>query len=173
MKKNSYGMAILIAVGMVSSAQGADSNITITGEVFIPTCNLSTESKNMTVPLGSVQRSELSTAGVTTKGVTFTLNFTDCALNTGVQVKFMGTAAASDETAFALDNPDGVSTAKNVGLQIRNVLGNVQYPNSIRSWQTAMSRDFDRTYKANYIALSDNVTPGDANVVVEYLVTYV
>ncbi|KFK91916.1 MULTISPECIES: fimbrial protein [unclassified Serratia (in: enterobacteria)] len=174
MKKNLCSALLLTATGMSFSAFAADGNVAITGEFFIPTCNIQASSKSMTVSLGDVQRSTLKTAGATSTEVPFSLNFTDCALKTGVQVKFMGTAAASNETVFVLDNPDGTSTAKNVGLQIHDQWGNAKYPNKVGSWAVAnYNSDLSLSYKANYIALSDNVTPGEANVLVEYIVTYV
>ncbi|WP_024914338.1 fimbrial protein [Chania multitudinisentens] len=173
MKKNICSALLFAVTGVSSGAFAADGNVAITGEFFVSTCNIQAESKNMTVSLGNVQRSDLKTAGATSAAVPFTLSFTDCALNSGIQVQFMGTAAASDNTVFVLDNANQVSTAKNVGLQIHDQWDNVKYPNYVGSWTIANNSTMSLAYKAAYIALSDDVEPGDANVLVEYIVTYV
>ncbi|MFZ1874898.1 MAG: fimbrial protein [Chania sp.] len=174
MKKNIYCTALLLAFGAIFSAQGADGNVTITGEFFVPTCNLNAESKNMTVPLGNIQRSMLKTTGSTSPEVLFTLKFSDCVADTGVNVSFIGTTAGSDATVLLLDDPVNASTAQNVGLQIINEWGGIIRPNV--DWngymQAPSDGDFSLTYKVAYKALNDNVTPGDANATVEYNVIY-
>lgn len=173
MKKSIYGLVVLMTTtGMAVNAHGADGNISITAELFIPACNLTADSKTLTVPLGTVQRSELSTAGAFSKAVPFTLKFTDCAIGTGVRVSFMGVAASNDDTVFALDNPSQVA-AQAVALQITDTWDHVVVPNRTwNSWTTANAADFSRNYTARYKALGNNVEPGEANVMVEYNVIY-
>ncbi|KFK91917.1 hypothetical protein IV04_19580 [Serratia sp. Ag1] len=174
MKKYIYGVLLLSFAGVSVNAQAADGTITVTAEFFVPTCNVHADSKNMTVQLGNVQRAELKTVGTISTKVPFTLKFTDCATTTGVDISFMGTAAASDDSVFALENPDLLSTAKNVGLQITTDWDTVVKPNY--QWNgyrvVQQAGDFSVTYNAAYKALGGDVGAGDANATVEYNVVY-
>jgi type 1 fimbria pilin len=169
--------ALLAATLLLTSPLwAADGTMKFSGKLRESTCVLDAESKNMTVPLGNVQRSALKTAGSFSQEVPFTLKFTGCSESTRILSRFMGTASVVDSDVFALDNIGQPGTAKNIGLQILNRKGSVCPPAPTNSggcyFPVDTPGDTSFPFTARYKALGDNVEPGEANVNIEYSVSY-
>ncbi|WP_157221921.1 fimbrial protein [Pseudomonas sp. R62] len=100
--KNLYWMtAIQIANGGSFSTSG---------------CTVNT--KSLTVPLGSVKRSEFSGVGSTTKISNFNI-FVDCSESTKINMTLNATADSSNAPGvIAIDPSVGGTTAKGVGIQL-------------------------------------------------------
>lgn len=174
MKKYIYPLIALSVTGMPFMAQASDGNVTVLADFFVSTCNLHTDSKNMTVALENAQLSGLKTPGATANTVPFFIKFTDCAPGSFVKVIFEGQASENDRATFILDNLQEDTSAKGIGLQIINGWNEVQQPNSNPSSYTGTyaGGDFSLSYKAFYKVLDNDVKPGEANVTVQYSVTY-
>lgn len=170
MQKMIYSL-LVIASGFIFSVQAADSNIEIKGNFIATSCNLHTDSQNMSVPMGSVQRSDLTYVGATSTPVDFNINLTDCVPNTSVAIKFEGITDPSN-TSLMLDSS---SEAKGVGLSLTDQFNsvirlNTSYPGGAQFQQLGPERTLK--YKASYIALEKNITPGSADTTVQISLIY-
>ncbi|ASM23094.1 MULTISPECIES: fimbrial protein [Serratia] len=158
-------------IGLACTAQGADGTIKTKVKFIQFTCNLTAASKNMSVPLGDINRSQLAKTGNLSSPVLFELKATGCprtSKNTSVAVRFSGTAAAGDSQAFALDQD---SVASGVAVKIANESYDGVYdyfvgPNVYwgRSFYPNSEGELTMKYAAQYVALDDHVTPGTANL---------
>ncbi len=155
--------------GLACAAQGADGTIKTKVKFIQFTCNLTAASKNMSVPLGDINRSQLAKTGNLSSPVLFELKATGCPTTgkTGVYVRFSGTAAAGNYQAFVLDQD---SVASGVAVKIANEGYNGVYdyfviPNgSSRTYTPSFKGELTMKYAAQYVALNDYVTPGTANL---------
>ncbi|HGP0344272.1 MULTISPECIES: fimbrial protein [Serratia] len=165
------GLSICL-IGLACAAQGADGTIKTKVKFIQFTCNLTAASKNMSVPLGDINRSQLAKTGSLSSPVLFELKATGCpraSKDTSVTVRFSGTAAAEDSQAFALDQD---SVALGVAVKIANESYNGVYdyfvmPNNNwwgRSFYPNSEGELTMKYAAQYVALNDHVTPGTANL---------
>ncbi|AHG22746.1 hypothetical protein Z042_10610 [Chania multitudinisentens RB-25] len=177
MKKNIYSTLLFSVIGVSFNALAADGEIIVTSDFFVATCNLHTDSKNMSVPLNNIQLSKLKTAGDTSESVAFNLKFTDCAVGTFAYLIFEGTAAGNDNKVFALDDNGQNFNASSVGLEINDwqgkaiTVGGSDF-NRLTTGLALVGKETIFPFSARYKALDNNVKPGLANVTVQYSVTY-
>ncbi|PNU31593.1 hypothetical protein C2M05_20605 [Serratia marcescens] len=157
-------------IGLTCAAQGADGTIKTKVKFIQFTCNLTAASKNMSVPLGEINRSQLAKTGNLSPQVFFELKATGCPTTdkTGVGVRFSGKAASEDYQAFILDQD---SVASGVAVKIANEGYNDAYdyfvsPNSDwgRNYRPNFNGEITMKYAAQYVALNDHITPGTANL---------
>lgn len=163
------GLSICL-IGLACAAQGADGTIKTKVKFIQFTCNLTAASKNMRVPLGDINRSQLVKAGSLSSPVLFELKATGCPNtsigDTYVTVRFSGTAASED--AFALDQ-DSVASGAAVKIATVGYNGGYDYvvrPNENwgKSFYPNSKGEITMKYAAQYVALDDRVTPGTANL---------
>lgn len=104
-------MVFLVSSASVVNAAGAGSGtVTFSGEIIEAACSLTPESVALTVPMGSVSKSELSGGGFGIKEY-FDLELTGCSLSgltsNTVKATFTGTASSAVTGALALNGVDG------------------------------------------------------------------
>ncbi|HBL7015333.1 TPA: type 1 fimbrial protein [Serratia marcescens] len=161
--------------GGVFSAQATDGAIRTKAKFIQFTCDLSADSKNMIVPLGNINRNQLLKKGDTSSPVAFKIKAIDCSkiidgdlVRVNVSLRLAGTAPPEDWQLFALDES---STATGVAVGINqgtHVNGEPSYisPNGILSFSDYSKEKPEVEFRlsARYVALSDKVTPGTANL---------
>ncbi|BEO44092.1 type-1 fimbrial protein, A chain [Serratia marcescens] len=172
--KNIIKGMLLVGSGLAFSAYAADGSVDMELTLAHGTCNLTAGSKNMQVALGNVSRTELASVGATGKPVDFIIKATDCVPNLTVWFRFDGVAAGQNAKAFALDSG---SVAEGVGIQLADTDLSEEYvktPNSINGYGNVPGKDgtFSKPFQARYIALTDKVTPGTANVTTQLNLVY-
>ncbi|WP_085337131.1 fimbrial protein [Serratia marcescens] len=172
--KNIIKGLLLAGSGLAFNAYAADGSVDIEVTFAHGTCNLTAGSKNMQVVLGNISRTELASVGATSNPVDFTIRATDCAPGLSVGFRFDGVATSQNDRAFALDSG---SVAEGVGVQLNdgnNVNDYIKYPNSSSGFWRTPGEDgtFSKPFQARYIALTDKVTPGTANVTTQLNLVY-
>lgn len=95
------GLKIAFYLTLFSAAVQADSSISVSGNVVASPCTVDTNTANITVDLGSLQRRNLQTAGEGSEWRDFDLLLTHCpAGTTNVTATLSGTPDTQDATAW-------------------------------------------------------------------------
>ncbi|HEM7574841.1 TPA: fimbrial protein [Serratia marcescens] len=162
------GLSICL-IGLACAAQAADGTIKTKVKFIQFTCNLTAASKNMRVPLGDINRSQLAKTGSLSSPVLFELKATGCPTNgdTSVGVRFSGTAATGDHQSFVLDQDSVASgVAVKIAKEFRGSYDHFVTPNEKGGAYFGPNSGGEVTlkYAARYVALNDKVTPGTANL---------
>ncbi|BEN79881.1 Fml fimbriae subunit [Serratia marcescens] len=165
---------LLVGSGLAFSAYSADGSVDFELKFAHGTCNLTAGSKNMQVQLGNISRAELASIGATSNPVDFTIKGTDCAPDLTLWFRFDGVATSQNDKAFALDSG---SVAEGVGIQLADTDYSNKYvktPNSTSGYGKTPGKDgtFSKLFQARYIALTDKVAPGTANVTTQLNLVY-
>ena len=165
--------ASALALGSVA-AHAADGTVTINGMVTDQTCEVSANSKNITVTLPTVGVGSLATAGTTAGRTPFTINLENC--KAGDVSAFFETGGNVDAASGRLNNTGGAS---NVQVRLLNdssvvipVLANAdQAPVTTKA---TVAKDGDSAalnYYAEYYA-TGAAKAGDVATSVQYTINY-
>lgn len=164
-------VGICIVISKIADAH--DGQVNITGSIQSNTCIVDTDSKNMTVSMGSVSSKQFYEAGATSAAQKFTIKLIKCGdAATAVKVTFRGTSDGRDPRLLALDG--GTGSASGMGIAILDlnrqpVALNTQSVNyAITPGALTVSLDFYAEYKANGAA----VNAGDANATATFVLDY-
>ncbi|MET3059314.1 fimbrial protein [Serratia nematodiphila] len=171
--------SLLCFGGLTFTLQAADGTLKTKVKFIQFTCNLTTDSKNMSVPLGDVNRSQLAKIGQMSPQVFFEVKATGCPIQTSggtyVTLTFSGTAPLEDAKAFALDK-DAIASGVAVKIASNNYGNSYVFFAPNYGWGTAGIPNSDGEitlkYAAQYVALNDNVTPGTANLTTQINLRY-
>ncbi|WP_233148882.1 type 1 fimbrial adaptor subunit FimF [Shimwellia pseudoproteus] len=107
----------MILALMAGYAQGADSTITISGNVRDNACAVGSESKDFTVDLMNNPSKQFSAVGSTTALVPFRIVLSPCgSAVSAVKIGFTGNADTSNTSLLRLDS--GAASATGLGIQI-------------------------------------------------------
>ncbi|WP_244123038.1 fimbrial protein [Burkholderia gladioli] len=130
---------------------------------------------NVTVDMGSYKQSAFTGVGSTTPAVAFKVGVNACpaGLNS-IQYQFIPVNAVLDSTngVLALSSD---STASGIGLQLKDSSGKALKYNSqytLTSYSSATGGTYTIPLTANYYQTSASVTPGSANAVLTFTMTY-
>lgn len=165
-------MGLTLLGGLTFTLQAADGTIKTKVKFIQFTCNLTAASKNMSVPLGDINRSQLAKKGDRSPQVFFELKATECPTmsKSGVGLIFAGISPPGDYRAFTLDKD---STALGVAVKIKSTYGYEFVPGSREATFSPNSAgEATLSYAAQYVALNDNVTPGTANLTTQIELFY-
>lgn len=164
--------AIVPAFLMMSSSafaiQGETSTVIFNGEIVESTCALATASKNQAVNLGTVSANVLGAVNSTSQSKSFSINLTDCDLDSAktVTVTFSGDTAA--DTALKV-----TGGAAGVGLQILQNGTPLTLDGSTASVaQTLVKGNNTLDFAARYVALAATVTAGKADATASFTMNY-
>jgi len=143
-------------------------NIELRGNIVDFSCTVEAADSNKTVNLGDWPTRQLSTPGSTTASVPFSLKLTGCPPGSA-SITFSGTPAA-EASLLALSDSE---MAKTVAVELRDSSRN-RLALEHASQQAVIDGNGDVTlqFYANYIALSPNVQPGDANADATFTINY-
>lgn len=130
MRNNAVILFLLLSTSLFSYVQAATSgNVKFTGEVIAgKLCTVKADSVNKTVPLGTIARNQLPTAGATAGNSEFTLSVTDCGIdvsnanNHRLTYYFVSSAATLNPRAgsydYYLKNTATSPNQNSVGVQV-------------------------------------------------------
>lgn len=165
--------ASALALGSVA-AHAADGTVTINGMVTDQTCEVSANSKDITVTLPTVGVGSLATAGTTAGRTPFTINLENC--KAGDVSAFFETGGNVDAASGRLNNIGGAS---NVQVQLLSdssvvipVLANAtQAPVTTKATVANDGGSAALNYYAEYYA-TGAATAGDVATSVQYTINY-
>ncbi|WP_241573367.1 fimbrial protein [Rosenbergiella nectarea] len=116
-KRHTYFSLLLLSISFFRTADSADVNITINGQVVARPCTVSTPTVN--IDLGALNSADFITPGSTSAWQAFTLNLSSCPIGTSkVTATFSGTSDSSN-TYFA-----NTGAATNMAVQLADSTGN-------------------------------------------------
>lgn len=174
--KNSLIAATVLSVALSTTAFAAeptngDGKVNFNGFVTDTTCIVDTKSLDLTVEMDGVSKSSLASAGSTTGAKGFTLVLSSCpATVTSAKVRFDGTQIPGNNSLLALTA--GPDTAKDVGIQISDANDNIINLHQDSAAYTLTTGVNNLDFTAEYYAISDEVTAGDANAVADFTIIY-
>lgn len=151
--------------------QGSGGVVNFTGQITEESCDVTTDSKNKTVDLGSWAKSYFSDHNETTPRE-FKINVEECPDSvTSVAVLFDGAKNAADSTLLQLTQ--GNNTASGVGVRLYNSdRATVIKPGSVSTSAAPDNGNAELTFYAGYIADGAEVQAGEANAVSNFLMVY-
>lgn len=141
-----------------------------------PTCAVSTASKNITVDLGSYQQSRFTQGGQTTNSKPFNISLNNCSRVEAIDIQFNANpdpdvSNAALNGVVQLDHGGSLS-ATGVAVQILDNRGNPQKLNQAQSvWQQA-NGNVDLPFAVRYIQTRQQVTAGNANASIQFVMSY-
>lgn len=171
MRLRRYLMACLM--GAAGAVAAHDGTVNITGTIQDKTCEISPDSVNQSVPLGTVASKDLKDAGSATRAERFTIRLEQCgAAVSGASVSFSGTPDNTVPALVRLTALPGGATGLGVELlddamtAIPVQSSSHQYPIEPGTGSAVL------VFYARYRATGSGVTTGVANASVTFTLTY-
>ena len=142
-----------------------------------PTCTVSTDSKNISVPLGDQQISQFSGIGSGSPGKRFNINLLSCSNVQAVLLQFNATADSDYPNAAqqgVIQLQSVANKATGIGVQLLKADGVTPMPlNSQQNvWQGASTPSLSLPFTVRYLQTKASVTPGQANALAQFVVAY-
>ena len=155
----------LFAVGVFATGAAAhDGQVNITGTIQGNTCIVDTDSKNMTVDMGTVASKQFYEAGVTTAARPFTIKLVKCGdAASAVGVTFHGTLDGKDNR---LATGMGIALLDLNRQLIPLNTESIEYP------LTPGAQTVTLDFYAQYMANGATVTSGRANATATFVLNY-
>lgn len=154
--KNLYYMA---AIQIVNGGSFSTSGCTI-------------NTKSLTVPLGSVKRSEFGGVGSTTKTSIFNISV-DCSESTNITMTLNATADSSTAPGvIAIDPSAGSTTASGVGIQLLRNNNSVVIGSPFYIGRASVTGGNRIEMGARYYQTKSTITAGQANATATFTLTY-
>lgn len=142
-----------------------------------PTCSISTDSKNISVPLGSQHVSQFTGIGSTSQSKSFNINLLSCSNVKAILMQFNATpdgdyANAAQQGVIQLQNV--ASKATGIGVQLLKGDNITPVPlNSQQSmWQGSSTPNISLPFAVRYLQTRSTVTLGEANALAQFVVAY-
>lgn len=138
------------------------------------TCNVSTDSKSVTVTMPTVAAAALSAAGSTAGSTRFAINLTGCSPNLGVSAT-LSTSNPYSTANGVIAPTTGASYASGVGVQILQPDGAtpVTFGTAFATGTTSGSNsNYSFNLYARYYQTASSVTPGQVQATATYTLTY-
>ncbi|MDV5228073.1 fimbrial protein [Providencia manganoxydans] len=150
--------------------------INFTGSIVNTPCVVDNDDASQTVKLGQFRQDAFSGKDSTSSPVGFDIKLTGCAIDTfkKAAVTFSGITVPNSTDKLALTaSQAGQSTASGVGIQILQNSEVVKVDGSTPTSSVLLSKgDSTLRFQAQYIALDNQVTAGEANASADFTITY-
>jgi len=179
-------LSILFSSGVFAADENEESNIPVltvdggtvhfTGSIVNAPCVVDVNSEGQTVRLGQYRTDSFKDVGSNSAPVDFTINLINCSAETykSASVKFTGSTPEGTNDVLALASIQaGNKIAEGVGIQILQD----NTPVTVDGSEGTAARTFnDGTnrlpFQARYLALNENIIPGEANASADFSITY-
>lgn len=166
--------ATVVLTAMAQYACAADGTLTFKGNITNSSCSLqSGTGGNITVPLGSIPKTNFKAKNDLGPKVGFTISVTGCTKGTYYLV-LDGTTVENEQNVLALDST-GEGFATGVGVQVSGVNdAPITISKTIDPSDASITVGDDGAgvflLKANYIAIADEVDAGTANATAHFTI---
>lgn len=165
-------VASLLSV-VAYDVEGHNGTVNISGTIQDNTCAVAADSKNKTVQLGNVTRSQFSFVGERSPAVPFVINLENCGpAASEATVTFSGTADTVNSDLFAIDKTSDSATG--LAVAIYDSSGNIVAPEkpsggyALKPNEVSVALNFTARYKS----VIEEVTPGSADAVTTFVLNY-
>lgn len=166
-------LSIFPCVVFVTAAIAHDGTVTISGTIQDNTCEISPESENKTVQMGTLNRLQFSEVGEHSPLQSFSIILQNCGpAASEASVTFSGKPDTMNSTLFALI--DGADVASGLALGIYDSDGHLLAPDvmskgvALQSEQKSVALE----YNAAYVVVSNEVLTGKADAAVSFVINY-
>lgn len=165
--KNNF-IALIFTAAIIAPSAGAfatdTASIKFTGKIAVAGCTVAVNDKsnNESMDMGTIDMSALS-VGESTEEYRFYVDLSGCPSSIGTaRARFTGTASSGGNQFFAVNG----NNSANVGLEIKNLDGNIVKPNSDDNHNVAIGTDGTAkfTYSAQLVKLTNAVAASDFDV---------
>lgn len=150
-------------------------NLIMTGTVLQESCDISADTKNQTVTIGSFSSAEFKSVGSVTTAVPFTIQLNKCSPNISTAgVTFNGTQFGSDPTQLALTDTSGSGDlAVGVVVQVLDNNGPIALNSVNGTRYTLHAGDKNKLpFSLRYQATQIPVKPGNGSAVLYFSMDY-
>ncbi|VXC92846.1 fimbrial protein [Serratia oryzae] len=163
---------VAASLGLSAGASAADGQVNFEGQIITEACQVVNNMSNPAeVALGKVAASALAKKGDTASPQKFILSLKNCPPSvSAAQVSFDGDAATSENNSLALTQVADMATG--VGVQISDTSAVLPLRTPSVAYPLTAGVDNDLAFVARYVATTDTVTPGPANAVATFSITY-
>lgn len=163
---------VAASLGLSASASAADGQVNFEGQLITEACQVVNNMSNPAeVPLGQVAASAFTKKGDTASPQKFILSLRNCPPSvSAAQVSFDGNAVTGDNSALALTQVANMATG--VAVQISDTSAVLPLRTPSAAYPLTAIAVNDLAFVARYVATSDTVTPGPANAVATFGITY-
>ncbi|MFZ1873297.1 MAG: fimbrial protein [Chania sp.] len=163
---------VAASLGLSAGASAADGQVNFEGQLITEACQVVNNMSNPAeVPLGQVAASAFTKKGDTASPQKFILSLRNCPLSaSAAQVSFDGNAVIGDNSALALTQVANMATGVAVQISDTSAVLPLRTPSAAYPLTAIVVNDL--AFVARYVATSDTVTPGPANAVATFGITY-
>ncbi|TQI78141.1 major type 1 subunit fimbrin (pilin) [Serratia fonticola] len=161
---------IVYCVFWVNMAWSYDTFINVSGNIMASGCTLDSESELIKVDMHEVNRTQFSMSEIKTPEVPFKIQLRDCAASvTGATVTFSGQLDADNNQLLGISSGD----AKGVAIKLMDEDKTIIPMNvSSKNFPITGGNDAELQFYAQYVPTGRLVTPGDANAIATYTVSF-
>lgn len=164
---------VAMGLGLSANALAEDGTVNFKGELTTDACQVVNNMSNPAqVDLGKVAKTSFPTVGATAAAKKFTLVLKNCPPGvSAATVAFNGNAENGDNRVLALTQETDVATG--VGVQISDVSQTVMslgVPSQSYPLVSVVDNNLD--FVARYVSTQSDVTPGPANSVATFDISY-
>lgn len=139
--------------------------------VITQTCDVSAESRNLTVSLGTVDKNKFGTVGSKAGTTPFNIAMS-CVAGTNVNMTFDGMTQNGDDSILILDDAEDQITATGVGTQISYKGNVIKFRDLIPIVQNVSEGFLSIPFEVQYIKTQNNIKAGKANSTTTFTMTY-
>lgn len=163
---------VAASLGLSAGASAADGQVNFEGQLITEACQVVNNMSNPAeVPLGQVAASAFTKKGDTASPQKFILSLKNCPPSVSTaQVSFDGNSVTGDSNSLALTQVASMATG--VAVQISDTSAVLPLRTPSVAYQLTAGVDNNLAFVARYVATADAVTPGPANAVATFGVTY-
>lgn len=174
-KLSSFFILIIINIFSISiyanDRELANINLTLSGEVTLPTCGILENESDKYIDLGVNSTKDLNIIGKTTKLIPIKFNLINCLANSPITIKFNGAEDVNDHGLLALNNIN--NSAQNIAIEVLNpdqtrLRINSKSINLVIDQEGRLSTNF----YARYVVTKTPVIPGIAQSSAEFTIQY-
>ena len=142
-----------------------------------PTCTVSTNSKNISVPLGNQPISQFTGVGSSSPSRGFNIDLLSCSNVKSVLLQFNATpdsdyANAAQQGVIQLQSVANKATGIGVQLLKQDNVTPVPLNSQQSMWQGASTPTISLPFAVRYLQTRSSVTPGEANAVAQFVIAY-
>jgi major type 1 subunit fimbrin (pilin) len=153
-----------------------NASLIVTATVRNNTCSVSSDSQMIIINMGFEATKFFYQTGVEARDNPFYIILENCGASaSGVKASLTGSAHPANPSVFMLDNPQDVSTAKNIGIKVYDKSGKPVKPGGNSDTYVLNGADSNLTglrFVARYISTAIPVTPGRADGSLTFTLTY-
>ncbi|MEH0886198.1 fimbrial protein [Enterobacter sp. UNJFSC 003] len=165
-------LSIFPCVVFVTAAIAHDGTVTISGTIQDNTCEIAADSQSQTIKMGGVPVNMFHSTGDKGPPISFSIDLENCGpAASGANVTFSGTPDEQDKRYFSVQ----VNQNSAVGIAMGIYSGDsvlIEPGKASDSYPLESNAAASLNFFARYVSVKDEVSAGNANVILTFLLSY-